>query len=284
MARPLRIELSGGLYHVTSRGDRREDIYFNDADRLAWLDILSQVCERFNWVIHAWCQMTNHYHIVVETPEGNLSKGMRQLNGVYTQYINRTHKRVGHVFQGRYKAILIEKDAYLLELSRYVVLNPVRARMVKNAAKWSWSSYLVMIGKGEKPVWLNTEWILGQFSGQRRRAIEKYIDFVREGVGQKSLWEDLQNQIYLGSERFVKRMQKKLAAEVALDNLSEVPRIQRRPVAKPLDYYKERYHESRQGMAMAYQSGDYSMSEIADFFEVHYSTVSRAVRAYERKS
>jgi putative transposase len=130
MARPLRIELSGGLYHLTARGDRREDIYLAEPDRTAWLELFGQVCERFNWVCHAFCQMTNHYHLVVETPEGNLAQGMRQLNGVYTQYVNRTHRRVGHVFQGRYRASLVKKDSYLLELARYVVLNPVRARMV----------------------------------------------------------------------------------------------------------------------------------------------------------
>jgi REP element-mobilizing transposase RayT len=109
MARPLRIELSGGLYHVTSRGDGRDDIYFFDADRRAWLELFGRVCERFNWVCHAYCQMTNHYHLVVETPEANLAQGMRQLNGVYTQYVNRAHGRFGHVFQGRYKAIRVEK-------------------------------------------------------------------------------------------------------------------------------------------------------------------------------
>ncbi|MEI6336557.1 MAG: transposase, partial [Methylococcaceae bacterium] len=131
MTRPLRIELSGGIYHVTSRGNRQDDIYFSDDDRKVWLNLLGQVCQRFNWYIHAYCQMTNHFHIVVETPEGNLAQGMRQLNGVYTQYINRTHGSVGHLFQGRYKAILVEKDNYLLELARYVVLNPLRAGMVK---------------------------------------------------------------------------------------------------------------------------------------------------------
>lgn len=150
-ARPLRIELAGGLYHVTSRGDRREDIYFNDADRRAWLETFGQVCDRFNWVCHAWCQMTNHYHIVVETIEGNLALGMRQLNGVYTQWINCSHHRVGHVFQGRYKGILVEKDNYLLELARYVVLNPVRAGMVRKAEAWPWSSYHAMVGTDDTP-------------------------------------------------------------------------------------------------------------------------------------
>ena len=131
MARPLRLELAGGLYHITSRGDGREDIYRTDADRNTWLTVVDQVCQRYNWVCHAWCQMDNHYHLLIETPEANLSKGMRQLNGVYTQSFNRAHGRVGHVFQGRYKAILVERDSYLLELARYIVLNPLRAGMVK---------------------------------------------------------------------------------------------------------------------------------------------------------
>ena len=119
MSRPLRLEYAGALYHVTSRGDRREDIYDNDADREAFLAILTDVCATYNWVCHAYCLMSNHYHLMIETPDSNLSKGMRQLNGVYTQKFNRNHNRIGHVFQGRYKAILVEKDSYLLELSRY---------------------------------------------------------------------------------------------------------------------------------------------------------------------
>jgi REP element-mobilizing transposase RayT len=141
MARPLRLEFAGATYHVTARGDGREDIYLSDADRRLFLAVLGSVAERFNWTIHAYCLMSNHYHLLVETPEGNLSKGMRQLNGVYTQDFNRTHHRVGHVFQGRYKAILVEKEAYLLELVRYVVLNPVRAGMVRTPGEWPWSSY-----------------------------------------------------------------------------------------------------------------------------------------------
>lgn len=277
MARPLRIELAGGLYHITSRGDRREDIYFGEADRLAWLDIFSQVCSRFNWVCHAWCQMTNHYHLVVETAEGNLAQGMRQLNGVYTQTINRSHRRVGHVFQGRYKAILVEKDRYLLELARYVVLNPVRAGMVRKAGAWPWSSYAAMIGSEAAPSWLQTDWILGQFSPQRGRAIKKYIDFVREGAGLPSPWDQLSGQIFLGSEGFLKRMQK-LADKAAI---GEIPRAQRRPLAKPLTHYRDKIADAKRAMTAAYATGDYTMQEIADCFDVHYATVSRAVRRSE---
>ena len=169
MSRPLRLELAGGIYHITSRGNRREDIYVDDSDRDQWLALFGQVCKRFNWRCHAYCLMSNHYHFVVETIEGNLSKGMRQLNGVYTQYFNRTHRRVGHVFQGRYKGILIEKDSYLLELSRYVVLNPVRAHRVNDVNQWPWSSYPSMIGEQSVPEWLETNWLLSRFSVQRKR-------------------------------------------------------------------------------------------------------------------
>jgi REP element-mobilizing transposase RayT len=278
MARPLRIELAGGLYHVTSRGNRREDIYFDEADRLEWLRILGDVCKRFNWVCHAWCQMTNHYHVLIETPEANLSQGMRQLNGVYTQWVNRTHDRVGHVFQGRYKAILVEKDSYLLELARYVVLNPVRAGMVRDAGKWAWSSYLSMVEKASVSPWLQTDWILGQFSPRRARAKVKYSEFVRDGIKQTGPWGGLKGQIYLGDEQFVTRMQRHVADKT---DIGEIPRAQRRPVAKPLEHYEKRHKLRDAAIYQAYMSGDYSMQQIATHFGVHYSTVSRVVRKME---
>ena len=277
MARPLRLELAGGLYHVTLRGDRREAIFLDDADRLVWLEVFAQTCKRFNWVCHAWCLMDNHYHIVVETIEGNLAQGMRHLNGVYTQTFNRTHKRVGHVFQGRYKAIIVEKDGYLLELARYVVLNPLRAGMVKDIADWHWSSYAAMLGIQATPEWLQTDWILGQFSPQRRRAINRYMDFVRAGVGLPSVWEQLSGQVFLGSDRFLKRMQA-MSDKVAI---GEIPRAQRRPVAKPLDYYLTKHRDAKAAMIAAYATGDYTLQAIADHFGVHYATVSRAVKKGE---
>jgi REP element-mobilizing transposase RayT len=265
------------LYHVTSRGDGREDIYLDDTDRVMWLEVFGQTCERFNWVCHAWYQMTNHYHVVIETPDANLSQGMRQLNGVYTQRFNKAHRRVGHVFQGRYKGILVERDSYLLELARYVVLNPLRARMVDALEEWPWSSYLATCGQVPCAPWLQTDWIFGHFSSEREKAIQHYVRFVHEGARLPSVWSQLKAHIYLGSDGFVRRMQAML---VNKDKIAEIPRAQRRPVSQSLAEFEQRFprHEA---MARAYLSGQHSMAKIAEHFGMHYTTVSRAVQKWE---
>ncbi|TVT49758.1 MAG: transposase [Denitromonas halophila] len=278
MARPLRLELAGGLYHVTSRGDRREDIYRDDVDRDAWLAVFAQVCERFNWRCHAYCLMSNHYHVVVETPEANLSAGMRQLNGVFTQLFNRRHGLVGHLFQGRFKAILVEQDAYLLELSRYVVLNPVRAGMVAQAGDWPWSSYGAMVGDVLSPGWLETDWILGQFGQGRRWARAGYAAFVSEGVTARRIWDDLRHQVFWGGEAFVAG--RAGAVKPGLP-LREVPRAQRRPFSPPLAQFEAVHATRREAMVAAYLSGAYTLQQVAAHFGVHYATVSRAVKAHE---
>src|SRR3972149_660628 len=149
MARPLRIEFAGALYHVTSRGNAQANIFGDDDDREQLLSLLFNTVTRYDWYCHAYCLMDNHYHLLIETGTPSLSRGMKLLNGTYTQYFNRQHRRVGHVFQGRFKAILIQKESYLLELARYIVLNPVRAQMVRSAKEWRWSSYRATGGYGE---------------------------------------------------------------------------------------------------------------------------------------
>ena len=181
MSRPLRIQYAGALYHITSRGNERKPIYQDEADFRLFMATLEEVCDRFNWVIHSWCLMTNHYHLLVETPDANLSVGMRQLNGVYTVRFNHRHGRVGHLFQGRYKGILVDKSAYLLELNRYIVLNPVRANMVEAPEDWPWSSYRYTLGQCPSPPWLATDATLLLFANDRKVAIDRFTSFVACG-------------------------------------------------------------------------------------------------------
>ena len=274
MARPLRIEFAHGLYHVTSRGDGREDIFLEDADRELFLEVLSECVDRFNWVIYAYCLMDNHYHLLIETPDGNLSQGMRQLNGVYTQRFNRKHKRVGHVFQGRYKAIIVQKDGYLLELARYIVLNPVRAEMVRSAREWPWSSYRATADMAPGPEWLAVDTLLSAFGQRRAQAVAAYRAFVAAGKNQPSPWAKLKNQIYLGSDAFVNHMQRKVDME---QDLREVPAAHRRQMAKPLEYYARKYADRDEAIAQAYAGGGYGMKEIGAHFGLHYSRVSRII-------
>jgi REP element-mobilizing transposase RayT len=274
MARPLRIEFAGALYHITSRGDRREPIYDDDQDRERFLGVLAEVVQRYNWVCHAFCLMTDHYHLVIETVEGNLSQGMRHLNGVYTQASNRRHHRNGHLFQGRFKGVVVDKDAYLLELSRYVVLNPVRARMVESPDQWPWSSYRAMIGAESAPEWLAADGLLGLFGSVRTEARRRYRRFVTEGVGQ-DIWAGLRQQIYLGDEAFVERVQAE--AQLEGDALS-VPQAQRRPPPPSLADIAARHPERNDAILAAYSTGAYSYREIGKHFGVHLATVGRIVR------
>lgn len=280
MARPLRIEFAGALYHITSRGDRQEDIYHDDTDRNTFLELMAEVSERFNWVVHAYCLMSNHYHLLVETPDANLSSGMRQLNGVYTQRANRRHRRVGHVFQGRYTAIIVEKESYLLELARYIVLNPVRARMVRSAREWPWSSYRATAGQATRPGWLTTDWILAAFGARKAAAMHAYRAFVSEGKNQPSPWAALTNQIYLGDAAFVEKLQQELESD---QDLSEIPTAQRRPMPKSLSEYEQQAESRDDAIRLAYASGGYSMKEIGEYFGLHYSRISRILKAGRAK-
>ncbi len=220
MARPSRFEFNGGLYHVTSRGDCREDIYSSNKDRLDFLHLLSESVARYNWKIHAYCLMDNHYHLLVETPDANLSRGMRHLNSVYTQKSNKNNHRVGHVFQGRFKAIIVDRDDYLLELARYIVLNPVRARMVQEAKQWPWSSYRSTAGITATPDWLSTDFLLSSIGNSRKTAQRLYEEYVNNGKDQPSLWESLRNQVVLGSEAFAEETLSRLDTD---KDLREIP-------------------------------------------------------------
>jgi REP element-mobilizing transposase RayT len=178
----MRIEFPGAIYHVTARGNVRQDIFLGEKDCRRFESALTRTVEKCQWVIHAHCLMPNHYHLLLETPEANLSAGMRYLNGTYAQVLNRRHNRSGHAFEGRFKAILVERESYLLELCRYVVLNPVRAGMVTMPGEWQWSSYAATIGKAPVPRFLHIEWILQQFGNNTATSRRSYEKFVLEGI------------------------------------------------------------------------------------------------------
>jgi len=228
--------------------------------------------------------MENHYHLVIETLNANLSKGMRELNGVYTQVFNQRYKRVGHLFQGRYKAILVEKDNHLLSLCRYVVLNPVRVGLIRRPEQWRWSSYRAAIGLTKRPSFLTVDWVLSQFGGRKRVAMERYKKFVIEGIGKESPWETLKGQIFWGTEEFIKQLKGLLNEK---KGIKEVPKLQRyvaRPSLSNLVRQEKGKMMKAEGKAIygAYVDYGYTMKEIADYLGFHYATISRAIRREEQ--
>lgn len=278
MARPLRIEYDGAVYHVTARGNERKPIFKDDKDRLLFFDIMNQIKKRYNWLCHTYCLMNNHYHLMIETPDGNLSHGMRQLNGVYTQAFNKKHKRVGHIFQGRYKAILIQKESHLLEVCRYVVLNPVRARAVKKPERWKWSSYNSIAGREKPESFLTTEWILGQFGSDREIAERRYCEFIKEGETKESIWEEVKGQSFLGEDKFVEKLLKYTKEN---EQIKEIPKRQRymgRPGIKDLFEMVSSKQQRNKKIIKAIERYGYSQKEIADYLGMHYSTVSRLMK------
>lgn len=280
MARPLRIEFPGAVYHVTSRGNARSDIFTDDSDRQIFLSVLGQTVKRFNWLCHAYCLMGNHYHLLIETPEGNLSAGMRHLNGVYTQAFNRIHHQDGHLFKGRFKSVLVEKESHLLELCRYVVLNPVRAAMVERPEQHPWSSYLPTLGKAAMPEFLCTEWVLANFSATLAEARRRYRQFVKEGMGlQESPWEKLCGQVILGTETFVEQVRERFSGK---EEIREIPRQQRhagRPSLAALIPPGSRLPKPERNrlIRIAHGQHGYSLSEIARALDIHYTTVSKVI-------
>lgn len=228
MARPLRLEFPGGLYHVISRGNERAPIFLDDVDRRDFLDLLSSVVVKELFQLHAYCLLGNHYHLLLETPVGRLSYGMHRLNGRYAQRFNWRHDRSGHLFEGRFKAILVERELHLLELHRYIVLNPVRAGIVNRPEDWKWSSYRATSGLTGAPPWLQVAWTLGQFGGtsvEGRRAFGQFVDL---GIARAPEIGPLRNQLFMGSEGFLARMRELLRNQAVA---VEVPIAQRTPKA-----------------------------------------------------
>lgn len=277
MVRPLRLEFPGAFYHVTCRGNRREDIFRDRTDRLVWLEEIDRACRRFHFIVHAFCQMTNHYHVLVETPEGNLGQGMRQLNSAYSQYYNRRHGLAGHVMQGRYHAILVQKESYLRELARYIVLNPVRAGQVNAPGDWEWSSHRAMMGEAPAASWMATGWLLACFGPDQFTARQAYQRFVMAGMQAENPLKNVSFRCMLGDADFIARHREPAKASGA----TEIARVQRRALAMSLEEYALAFMPRDVAMTEAYRSTAFSMRQIATYFGVSVKTVSRAIAASE---
>lgn len=294
MARPLRLEHPGAIWHVTSRGNERRTIYRSNRDRLFFLDLLEEVVSLNRWILHAYVLMSNHYHLLIETPLPTLSSGVKRLNEIYAQEFNFRHRRVGHLFQGRFKGILVERETHLLELVRYIVLNPVRCGAVRYAGDYRWSNYRATAGLAPVPSWLDIDWTLGQLSpGERTESCEAYRRFVADArAAEYRPWESLIGQIYLGSEEFCERMQRLVSAKPRSRQHPKAQRMFVRPsfdavidqisrtFGEPVDQLRERSHRaSRKALAqLAWQESGLTLAAIANWMNVTDRAVSHLVK------
>lgn len=302
MARPLRIEFAGAVYHVTSRGNGRQKIFLDEYDNRKFLELFGKTLERFNWVCHAYCLMVNHYHLMIETPDANLSQGMHHLNATFCQAHHRRHDTVGHLFQGRFKAIVIDRESYLLELARYVVLNPVRAGLVARPEEWPWSSYRATAGlpapaHKEAPSesapaqipppnhapFLTTDWLLAQFGPNRTAARQRYLEFVSSGIGLDSPWPQLKSQLFLGEETFIDKLKDAIPEKTAVKEIPLRQRYANRPSMTEIFSGLQSKKRRNEAIATSYLTYGYQQKEIANFLGIHYTTVSHVISRQEQK-
>ena len=280
MARPLRPQFPGAVYHINARGNDRKDIYYDEKDRIRFLKFLEQTVEQYRWLCHGFCLMTNHYHLLIETTEPNLARGMKRLNSRYCITFNKRHRKVGHVLQGRYDAVVVQKEEYLRELCRYVVLNPVRANMVEKPDDWKWSSYLATAGKDKPPSFLTTDWVLAHFGKKKKTACENYIKFVYDGIGKEGPWNEIEGRIYLGDAQFIQEVE----AWMDRDLMSkEVPLVQRKASRPSLEklFDKSTLGSRRKRnirIVEAYQKHLYTQRNIGEVLNLHPAYLSRLIK------
>lgn len=289
MARPLRIEYPGAFYHVTARGNEQKDIFKSLKDREKFLSYLEAATKRYAAVIHVYCLMSNHYHLLVETPQGNLSQIMKHINSSYTTYFNVKRKRAGHLLQGRYKAILVDADEYAMELSRYIHLNPVRVGIAETPENYPWMSYRFYAGDVTAPAWLKTDFILGYFGAKESVARKNYREYVNELIGHEyssPLKETVASTI-LGSTEFVSEIQEQHLSSKKVDR--ELPALRELTVRPSLDQIvlaaREAFPEggTKAAKAAIYLCHHYSgakLMEIGKLFKLSESGVTQASKRF----
>ena len=272
MSRPLRIQAPGLTYHITARGNGQMKIFLDYIDRCRFLAILAHIIQHFRLLCHAYCLMGNHYHLAATTTEANLSRAIKQLNGDYAQWWNRRHRRVGHMVQGRFGSQIVQDHTYLRDVCRYIVLNPVRARMVPTPAKWRWSSYLATAGLIRAPSFLQCDVLLDLLSaGDPADRAKRYREFV---LDRDARFLRLPEDAILGDEAFVARF-KALRARVS----REIPRAQGRPTLDAIFRAAITRPARNAAVVVAFRER-YVLAEIARYLDVHPSTISKIVSAH----
>jgi REP element-mobilizing transposase RayT len=281
VTRPLRIDFNGAVHHVTARGNERRPIVIDDDDRIRFVSRLGETVESNNVVLHAYCLMNNHFHLLLETPEGNLSRAMHALNGRHAQDINRRHRRVGHLFQGRFASRLIQKERYLLAVCRYVLLNPVRAGIVRKAAEWPWSSYRATAGLVPAESFLAIDWLLARFHpSDRHEATRDFRAFVAPGGEEIGpLPRDWSNRPILGDDAFVERFRGPLRAKADIREIARRERFAARPPLDRIFPDPDSGLERNERIESAVLMHGYRAVDVARFLGIHDSTVSKILRA-----
>lgn len=275
MARPLRVEYPGAFYHITSRGNEGRDVYESDRDREKFLFYLESAHERFKIIVHAYCLMTSHYHLILETPQANLSRCMQFLNSGYTSYFNIKRKRKGHLFQGRYKAFLVDKDSYMQRLSRYTHLNPVKAKIVDRPEEYKWSSYIHFVGKTRAPKYLDVGYTLGFFDGDRQR----YKAFVEAGItGEvENVFKEVNAGFILGERDFVEKIKEKYLGEIErTEDLPELRKLGKRYIS---------YEELQKILKQEYGDNDQKINRLAAYYLRKYTdhTLQEIIKTIHNK-
>lgn len=275
MTRPLRIQYPGAFYHITSRGNEKRDIFMDKSDHLRFLFYLKTAFTRYKAVIHVYCLMNNHYHLLLETPEGNLSSILHYINASYTTYFNKKRDRIGHLFQGRFKSILVDKDSYALELSRYIHLNPVRAGCVIKPEDFEWSSFRDYISETKNSSWLNTKFILCYFNCGKQNNIKKYKEFVYEGIKRKLVdpLKDTYGSIVLGKKEFLDRIKREYISKKEINR--DLPAINKLKKRHSIDQIKaitekmlrvDTKEKRRISLFLCHQYSGKSLKEIGNAF------------------
>jgi len=279
MARPLRIQYPGAIYHIMSRGNGQMMIYLQKNDWTKFILFMERVIIKFNWICYAYCLMGNHYHLLIETPDANLASGMKYLNQLYSQHFNWKYSRVGSVLQGRYKAWLIEKEEKFLDCCRYIVNNPVEAKLVEHPSEWEWSSFRATRGIDKPPDFLNIDVLLGHFNSSRRTARKMYEDFVLAGLGMEPPFQEAKHQIFLGSDSFIAEAMKHVRPD---DQLNNVPRAQKfadRPSLENIFDVSGRISRDTRNKLVktAFEQHAYTQREIGEFLGLHPGHISNVL-------